>query len=361
MHIASPAVYYDGKTAAAHAVQLQYAGDMLRITTPQGEVVGLWEQGHIRSEFPQNMPLRLRHMAKDGERVLIKDPALAENMRAWLAPALRELRAARRIRWFFAAFAAWICAAGLWVASPHLLTAVTRCIPVTWEEKLGEKTREAVADLLAEGPANTRWRTQGPGAQALQNLTTRLAGDDTAGYTLRVAMLDSTTVNAFTLPGGYIIVTTALVRQCSGPDELAGVLAHEMGHVTERHTTRGLVRDEFLSFAGRILTGGSDVLSAMNSAGGKLLAKRFSRDDERNADMLGLQRLAKAKINPAAMGLFFSRLPGEKNPGSFIYLSSHPSNAERMAYLAAEAAKLPGKYTPALTSAEWERLKELAK
>ncbi len=358
---ASSSVYYDGKTAVSHAVRVHCAGNMLRVATLQGDLAALWEQEFIRAEFPQKIPLRLRHAAKDGERVVIKDPTLAESVRSWLDPSLRQLRTARRVRWLCAALATWTCAACLWFFSPFLLTAAAGFIPVSWEEALGEKTREAVADLLSDAPARTRWRDQGPGARALQALATRLAGDDTAGYDFRVSLLQSTLVNAFALPGGYIVITTGLVRQCASPDELAGVLAHEMGHVTERHTTRGMIRSEFIAFIGRIATGGSDVLGTLNSAGSALLTKRFSRDDERKADLLGAQRLAKAGIDPAGMGLFFSRLPREERADSFAYFSSHPSNAERIASMAAEAAKLPGKYTPALPPEDWSQLQYLAK
>ncbi len=360
MHNASftpDALHHDGLTAAGRAVTLQCAADTLRIVSAQGHLVSLWEQERVRAEFPHKTPLCLR-LAGSGERLSVKNPALAETVRTWLSPALNDLRRARRIRWLLAGAASWAAAILLWFASPLLLTVAASCIPISWEEKLGQSAQDSLCRMLGAGRRDVL--ALGPGAEALQHLAARLAGPETGGYIFRVSLLRSRVANAFAMPGGYIVVTTSLVRQCDSPDELAGVLSHEMAHVTERHSTHALIRDELLSFAGRVFTGGSDVMGTVNKAGMTLLSLHFSREAEQQADLLGAHRLARAGIAPGALALFFRRLSTEEKSDRHSYLSSHPSTMERLEYLDAEAAKLKGNYTPALEPGAWRQLKALS-
>lgn len=200
---------------------------------------------------------------------------------------------------------------------------------------------------------------------AIDQVMERLSsGMDTKGYQFSVTVLDSPLVNALALPGGYIIVFSGLIKDCNGPDELAGVLAHEMAHVTERHGLSTYLQSVVWDILVR-MTGTSE--TAGGKLGGLALAmmnSNYTRSAEKEADLLAVQRLITAGINPDGLTRFFDRV--NKHTASndltdqlFSYFSSHPPLAERSAYiLEATAGYGPQAFTPALPPAAWEALQK---
>jgi len=150
-------------------------------------------------------------------------------------------------------------------------------------------------------------------------------------------------LNAFALPGGPIWIHRGILHAAANESQLAGVLAHEIAHVAQRHAadqiTKQLIANGFLGLLGAVL--GNDPGAARTAqAGARILAGgymlKFSRDDEREADRVGLQIMQRAGWNPRGMIEFMEKLRHEqgRDPGSVeIFLSSHPAPAERAALL----------------------------
>jgi len=150
-------------------------------------------------------------------------------------------------------------------------------------------------------------------------------------------------LNAFALPGGPIWINRGILHAAANESQLAGVLAHEIAHVAQRHAadqiTKQLIANGFLGLLGAVL--GNDPGAARTAqAGARILAGgymlKFSRDDEREADRVGLQIMQRAGWNPRGMLDFMEKLRHEqgRDPGSVeIFLSSHPAPAERAALL----------------------------
>lgn len=153
-------------------------------------------------------------------------------------------------------------------------------------------------------------------------------------WTFRV--LDDPVVNAFALPGGYIYVTRGILAHFSSEAELAGVLGHEIGHVTARHGVSQVTRAQFAQLGlglGAILA--PDLAGALDlaGAGAGLLLLRYGRDAERQADDLGLQYMTREGYDPREMAATFEMLArasgaedGDRLPG---FLSTHPNPLER--------------------------------
>jgi predicted Zn-dependent protease len=161
-------------------------------------------------------------------------------------------------------------------------------------------------------------------------------------------VIEDSRINAFALPGGFIGVHTGLLEATRSEDELAGVLAHEVAHVTQRHLARAIhasSRQSLLSTAimlGAILAGaaggGSDVMQAgMAVAQGTAAQQQinFTRANEHEADRVGIAALADAGFDPYGMASFFdvmsrqnSRAPDERMPA---FLMTHPVTASRVA------------------------------
>lgn len=150
-------------------------------------------------------------------------------------------------------------------------------------------------------------------------------------------------LNAFALPGGPVWINRGILHAAASEAQLAGVLAHEIAHIAERHAadqiTKQLVTNGFLGLLGAVL--GNDPGAARTAqAGARLLAGgymlKFSRDDESEADAIGLQIMQRAGWDPRGMAEFMETLRREqgRDPGSVeIFLSSHPAPAERAAAL----------------------------
>ncbi len=175
---------------------------------------------------------------------------------------------------------------------------------------------------------------------------------------MRVTLFDWGLVNAFAAPGGRIILTRGLVQLAGSPDEVAGVLAHELGHTIELHPEVGIIRAIGLSAAAQLAFAGSQ--GTVSNVGLVLTQLRYTRIAEREADAHALRILKGAGISPKGFGDFFERLEGRRSgkPDSgpdIEVLSTHPVTAERIAMVRAQPA-YPA--TPALSAEDWRALRE---
>jgi predicted Zn-dependent protease len=151
------------------------------------------------------------------------------------------------------------------------------------------------------------------------------------------AVVDSPVVNAFAIPGGYVYVTRGILAYLANEAELAGVMGHEVGHVTARHSVRQITREQLAQIGFGVGGTLSPVLGQfgnMAQSGIGLVFLRFSRDDEREADRLGIEYAARAAYDPRQVGNFFEVLgrlsaAGDRQtiPG---WLSTHPDPPERV-------------------------------
>lgn len=151
------------------------------------------------------------------------------------------------------------------------------------------------------------------------------------------AILDSPVVNAFAAPGGYIYVTRGIMAMMNSEAELAVVLGHELGHVTARHSMSRLSNAVLASAGlavGSVLSETFAGLAGLAGTGVQLLFLQYSRDDEREADSLGVEYARNGKYNPAKMIDFFATLEkmGDLSGGQALpgFLSTHPLTDERI-------------------------------
>lgn len=245
--------------------------------------------------------------------------------------------------WPAAALFAGIAALVVWgvLRTPAM---VARLIPASVERRMGE---------LMVGDFGRRGCQAPAGKAALDALVRRV---DPEGKDLEVHVVAVPMVNAVTLPGGRVVLFSGLLRAAESPDEVAGVLGHELGHVRHRDVTEALVRQLGLS----VLLGGMD-----GNVGGytnALLSTAYSRRAETRADLYAQERLRAAAVSPAATAAFFRRLGkgGDRAERLFAYVASHPVSADRARAFAASGAT-GAAYRPALDAAQWTALKDICK
>lgn len=155
-------------------------------------------------------------------------------------------------------------------------------------------------------------------------------------FTFRI--LDSPVVNAFALPGGFIYVTRGILAYVNNEAELAGVVGHEIGHVTARHSTQQYSKAQLASLGlgvGKVLSEDFRRYAGFAELGVGLLFLRFSRDNERQADELGVEYATKSGYDASHMSNFFKTLErlgeGAAQGGLPGWFSTHPNPADRVA------------------------------
>jgi len=240
---------------------------------------------------------------------------------------------------------ALLIAALLWAKDP-IAGFIAHRIPIEWESKAGE--------LIA--PAMTTGAVTSPEVHAaLDRFAAPLVETvKKSGFSPRFFIVPNVDLNAFALPGGTVVIFSAVIERAESGEEVLGVLAHELAHVTERHVMKNIVTSVglyalFSFFVGDAVGG----IAAIANTAPLLLSKSYSRDLERHADEVGLSYLLTAGINPRGMARFFERVLAEEErtteavgtipgaPEGLRFLSTHPETTERIAALRARIEVLP--------------------
>ena len=230
----------------------------------------------------------------------------------------------------------------------------------TFARGLPDGTRETIGKLTVQNLTQGRKACEElQGCAAVDKLVQRLHEASGSPAKFKVTVVDWDLVNAFATMGNQVVITRGLIKAASSADEVAGVLAHEMGHSIEMHPEAGVLRAVGTVAVIKILLGGwsPDVLS---DVGARVVLLSYSRDAEAEADLVGLKMLKGARIAPGGFAAFFERLNAEekKKGGASIpdIFSTHPPLPDR-AKRAREVADYPA--TPALTEAEWRAMREM--
>jgi predicted Zn-dependent protease len=207
---------------------------------------------------------------------------------------------------------------------PMLAAMATERVPESWERELGKAALEEIApeSLRVDDPVIVR--------PVEDTFTRLLAASTNACDSCEVHVLRSKVVNAYALPGGQVVVTTAILRALGGPEELAAVLAHEITHATKRHALRGMLQGEGLRLLFSLISGDDSALRAISGTAGVIGELSYSRSDETEADVGAADLLARSGISPLALARVQDRLSakgGGRAP--FEFLSTHPATATR--------------------------------
>lgn len=320
--------YFDGQLPVAKPVQVEItpAGLIIRSET----ATETWDFSHIRQTHGsfQNEPLRFEKRGTNAALVFPEESeGILEALRAtgWSGSRLGR----RRLRFTPPVLAAGVVAilavlavGYLWVL-PAGAAVSARLVPISWEERLGKQVSIQLAPESQDcGTAEAR--------DALDRILGQLRVGDNSAYPYRLRLVRERMVNAFAAPGGQIVVYSGLLEKTDSPEELAGVLAHEIEHVELRHSTTAILRSIGLQvlFTSAFGGGGGQIASAAETLG----SLKYQRSDEEAADREGMKRLERLHVDPRGMIHFFEKLrKTEVNiPG---FLSTHPLTADRIAAL----------------------------
>ncbi len=233
------------------------------------------------------------------------------------------------------------CACGIFFAAG--LSPLAHMVPWSWEKRLAQ----ALPVTLPE--KECRFNAQAD--LLLQRVVKRLypLGQEDADFSIEVNVAQNPIVNAYAGLGGTITLNSGLLNKAESPEEVAGVLAHEIEHVHHRHILEGAIAHFFTA------EGIQFIFGTGSSAGGfarYLLNMDFTKGQERQADEDGLKRLQAAHVDNRGFKDFFQRM--ERETGASSFLSDHPSNRARIEMV----EKFKNENTqPLMTAEEWAQLK----
>ncbi len=255
--------------------------------------------------------------------------------------AVRSLRRVEGIRWqmwlCMMAVLSVLCLIGGYYALIAIAKASIVAVPVSVDTKIGKLALESL-ELEA-----TRV-TDKVIVNAVQEMVSRLEPhSELKGLTFEVRVLDSPEVNAFCLPGGKMVVYTGLLKKAKTAEQVAGVLSHEMAHAIKRHGLQRITESLGVVVAIELLIGDVGGLVAIGVELGKSAAlTSYSRELETEADIVGVQLLHAAAIDPLELAGFFEMLKDEGNdlPAAMRWLSTHPEHEARIATVRGALAKL---------------------
>lgn len=222
--------------------------------------------------------------------------------------------------------------AGLFWKRDVMIRKAAEKVPVEWERKLGDLSFDQIKkqEKIIDDPRRM---------SKVRGIADRLLpAVKNAGYEFQFHIAENTNINAFAMPGGHVVVFSGLIDAAQSPEEIAGVIAHELAHVTRRHSLRNIIGAAGVALLIQTVVGDLSGLQAVILQGGKsLLDQKFSRDFEREADDVGWDYLLAADIDPRGLIAFFKKLQQEEaasDPAglrnSMALLSTHPATQERI-------------------------------
>jgi Zn-dependent protease with chaperone function len=356
--MAIEAVYFDGETARDNKVVvslepsgLQFSGDGVPAQT--------WTLSGLTAIDPPHMghPLRLSHDSHAGARLSLRNDEFTQqllNAAPHLKGGFHPQRALRLFLWIGGGLT--ILAGLIYLTLNFAPQRLAVLLPDAWSKRVGEQME---ASLVQRAKV-----CQTPdGDRAIAAMLANLTEGSPDMPPLRVRIYDIPIMNAFALPGGYIVLTRGLLREATEPGEVAGVLAHEIGHVAHHHPEAQMIRIAGMQVLISVATGTSGGNNASSLAGLAAILKS-SRDAEREADAYAAGMLSAARFDPMGLKHFFEKIlkeEGKSSGSAFSNLgtvfSTHPVTTERIAQIKPLPAGVV--LRSPLSDAQWKDLKAI--
>jgi Zn-dependent protease with chaperone function len=319
--------YYDGQSSAAHDVELHLPGPASHYVRISGEGI---EQTFTADD------VRVSPRVGNSQRTLyLPDGAVCEtddndavDQAFSAAPAARWYGALHRweSRFRYVALAIVLTLGLLWLFIEYGVPALSREVafnmPRSTEARIGEGALSSLDRFLFKPSSLSE-----PRKEELRRLFNNIVGKD-SDYKLEFRHGARMGANAIALPAGTIVLTDELVALARNDEELVAVLAHEVGHLKQRHALRHVLQGSVTALLIVAITG--DVNSILGAVPLAIIGARYSQAFEREADDFAVQCLTSQRIDPVVFSDILLRLEQQRPQGHFpSFLASHPATAQR--------------------------------
>jgi Zn-dependent protease with chaperone function len=355
--------FFDGESATAHRVEVALEDGGLRIS---GDSIGksrFWPLRHLKAASPMgpDRPLRLSNELSPMERLIIENQPMIGMIKESAPQLTRSLGMSAILRFSVLTAVGLVIVAALGYAVLSMVPPlVAQIMPEDWRDRLGKQTEESFVGRYAECKSPAGLRALGVLGNRLYEGNADIAPDFTIGvYNLPV-------INAFALPGGRIVFSGKLIEAAKAPEDIAGVLAHELGHVNNRDPEAAIIRLTGLQVLISLATG-SDGGTVLSNLAGLAAILRYTRSAEINADDYAQMLLNRSKIDPLGLKRFFEavkKIEDQKAKAGVSIgplgglLSTHPATEERIARI---KPLQNGPPRPVMSEENWQSLKMICK
>lgn len=328
----------DGRIKVSQ-LQVQFVSETISLDIPLEALEVEFEDGGPGIFFNDASRPEVKIFTRD--QAILRQPVIRANARVAALLGRRELKRAIRLTACFAIG----CILVVWLGSMAMSAmagAIAARVPMEWEKKIGA---EALQDLQTGGML----LNDSNDVAQLTALAAPLVQVLPAGRRdLKFYISSDPDANAFAAPGGVVVVNAGMLQMAGQPEELLGVLAHELAHQTKRHVIRHAIAAAGpLVIFGLFLHSDSGVGNILTLGSGMMVFQGFSQDYEMEADDTGWDYLVAANIDPRGMIRMFKKLEAAENKESHgaapQALQSHPTTQKRIARLERKWDKMPRK------------------
>jgi len=347
------AVYFDGASSRRRSVRLAFSY-ALQISE-EGAAKVVWAYDDIRQVDSPSGMLRVSCLtAPPLARLEIRDAGLAAELTSRCAKLREDHVGARAVAKIVAWSAAAVASIVLVVmfAIPLAADRLAPLVPDGFERRVGEASEMQVKAIFGNKSCDSP-----AGLAAYAKLMRELRVAAGLDADVKSEVLATEIPNAFALPGGKVFLLSALLAKADSPDEIAGVLAHELGHLKHRDNMRELIYNGGTSFLIGLLFGDVTGSSALIFASRSVVTASYSRDAESNADSTAIEVMHKLGRSPKPMGELLYRVTGKEGGHGFSILAGHPLTEDRLKRMTDEDRPASG--PPLLTGKEWAALKAI--
>lgn len=353
--------FYDGESAKRHDVRVRITSEGLVIYHNNQEL--LWKYGKFQQgeEFYSAEKTHLESTQYKNQRLVVLDPDFTYNLKKYFPDWNRSLKVdfktkdLRRVAFAASALILLFLPIFYLFILPLISSTVAKFIPVSFEEKLSEPyvSRFAPEENLCNGDKKFK---------DINKIFEKLISTaPNSAYKFSFSVVKSNVVNAFALPGGNVVVYSGLIEKTERSEQLAGVLAHEIQHVLNRHGMESLVKNYSLGLLISAVSGDtSGVKTTLNLA--KFLGlMKYSRESEEEADVKGIKMMKEAKLDPNGMVEFFEIIKKSSFniSKSLEYVSTHPQTESRIETLKGYTKDIDYKPVVLFTDNEWKEIKKI--
>jgi len=347
--------YFDGQSSIKHRVTVALA-DQCEIVE-DGQVLAGWPFDKIRRVDAPDGLMRVSCLtALPLARLEIDDASLAHQL-AERCPKLDDDIPGRKgtgriVAWSVAALVSIVLVTiyGVPLAADRL----TPLIPRSVEQRLGEAADKQMRVVFSGKVCHTP-----DGQAAFEKLVNALQTAAGLDGQVDATVLSTSVPNAFALPGGKVYLFNGLLAKARNSDEIAGVLAHELGHVKHRDNVRNLIYNGGTSFLIGLLFGDVTGSSSLLFASRTMFDAAYSREAEANADAFSIDVMRKLGRSPKPMGELLFRITGNEKDKALSFVSNHPFTEDRLALM--RQADQPPTAPPILSDEEWLALHDICK
>ena len=361
---------FDGRSSQKHLVDVEL--------TPQEIILKAPGDKPIRWAYPQlrwaadTSPFHIEHCAEgdeDLETLVVDDPDFYRSVLEIAPKSFSSRENESKFNWklYSVGILVLIFSAYVFIKTvpSFLADQMVEKIPIEWEVTVGQSILKMLPVAQKPDPEVLKVLQD-----TVDFLKQSLPGNP---YDLKVYILPVEQVNALALPGGPIVIFEGLIDKAESPEELAGVLAHEIQHILLRHSTRGILRNLAKSMLVTLFLGDvNSVMEGIVQLAGQLETLGLSREMEAEADQKGMELILAANIDPHGMIRIFKKLmqedfsqkklPKEKPVSEendlSSYFSTHPSSQNRLARLEKQMRSHENRiWTPLFPNLDWNEIK----